>query len=400
MADTQRPPRQKRLRIKVIMPKQGTERRVAGGGTSPKPFRPVDAKYRARLSSQVSAIRTAIAPQIKKAGAAPVRVKLLSKAAAKSHRPEHLFSPQSCPIVGGGSLGELFVKATPEGLEQLGKIIDNNRSDQIKKELSCVETIEPVTPVYRRSGLDARDVLSRSPRGKHGFITRVGLFNLGADRDQPKLVKDFESTCRRRGITVRSNRGYSPSSFTYAIECRDVKDVETLSRIVGVRSIAPMPLIRTIRPSMLAAKPLPALPNADDVTGDFPVVVVVDSGISDDNPGLASWVVGRDSQVAPQYRNTNHGSFVAGLICWGGQLNPTIAGLNNSPCGVFDLQVIPNDDPAKGDTLPLLESEFLQSLEKALRQHANTFKVWNLSLSTDTVCSLDKFSELAEALDN
>jgi len=400
MADITRPPRHERLLIKVIMPKQGAERKVAGGGPPPKPFRPVDAKYRARLSTQVSAIRAAIVPQIRTAGAAPVRVKLLSKAAAKSHRPEHLFSSQSCPIVGGGSLGELFVKATPEGLDRLGEIIEDNASDQMTKDLSCVETIEPVTPAYRRSGLEATDVLRRSPRGKHGFITRVSLFNFGADRDQPKLVEDFESTCRKRDITVRSNRGYSPSSFTYAIECRNVDDVEALSRVVGVRSITPMPLIRTIRPRMFAAKPLPPLPTADDVTGDFPVVVVVDSGISDQIPGLESWVVGRDSQVAPAYRNTDHGSFVAGLICWGGQLNPTIAGLDNSPCGVFDLQVIPNDDPAKGDTLPLLEQEFLQSLDEALQQHANTFKVWNLSLGTDAVCSLDKFSELAEELDN
>lgn len=400
MADTPRPPRQERLLIKVIMPKQGTERKVPGGGLPPKPFRTVDAKYRARLSSQVSAIRAAIVPQIRTAGAAPVRVKLLSKAAAKSHRPEHLFSSQSCPIVGGGSLGELFIKATPEGLDRLGQIIEDNASDQMTKELSCVETIEPVTPAYRRSGLEATDVLRHSPRGKHGFITRVSLFNFGADRDQPKLVEDFESTCRKRDITVLSNRGYSPSSFTYAIECRNVDDVEALSRVVGVRSITPMPLIRTIRPRMFAAKPLPHLPTADDVTGEFPVVVVVDSGISDQIPGLESWVVGRDSQVAPPYRNTDHGSFVAGLICWGGQLNPTIAGLDNSPCGVFDLQVIPNDDPAKGDTLPLLEQEFLQSLDEALQQHANTFKVWNLSLGTDTVCSLDKFSKLAEELDN
>ena len=352
MAETARPSRQERLLIKVIMPKQGTERKVAGGGTPPKPFRPVDAKYRASLSSQVSAIRNAIAPQIKTAGAAPVRVKLLSKAAAKSHRPEHLFSLQSCRIVGGGNLGELFVKATPEGLDRLGKIIDDNQSDQMTKELSCVETIEPVTPGYRRSGLDAKDVLRRSPRGKHGFIMRVGLFDFGADRDQLKLVEDFESTCRRRGIAVHSNRGYSPSSFTYAIECRDIEDVEALSRIVGVRSVAPMPLIRTVRPRMFAPKPLPPLPNADDVTGDSPVVVVVDSGISNEIPGLESWVVGRDSQVAPQYRNTDHGSFVAGLICWGGQLNPIIAGIDNSQCGVFDLQVLPNDDPARGDTLP------------------------------------------------
>jgi hypothetical protein len=271
----------------------------------------------------------------------------------------------------------LFVKATPEGLDRLTEFIESNTSERMIKELSCVETIEPVTPAYRRGGLEARDVLRRSPRGQQGFITRVGLFNFGADSDQPRLVKDFESACRERHIRVSMNRVYSPSSFTYETECRNVEDVEALSRVIGVRSISPMPLIRTLRPQMFAAKPLPNLPSGDDVTGDFPVVVVVDSGISDQVPGLESWVVGRESQVAPEYRNTDHGTFVAGLICWGGQLNPTIAGLDDSPCGVFDLQVMPNEDPAKGDTLPLLESEFLVSLEAALQQHANAYKVWN-----------------------
>jgi len=303
MAETNRTPRQERLLIKVIMPKQYTERKVPGGGTPPKPFRPVDQKYRASLSSQVAAIRAAIVPQIRTAGAAPVRVKLVSQAAAKSHRPEHLFSAQSCPIVSGGGLGELFVKATPEGLDRLTSIIEHNRSDQMTKELSCVETIEPVTPSYRRRGIDAADVLRNSPRGKNGFITRVGLFNFGPDRDQPNLVADLQAVCKRRDI-VLSARGYSPSSFTYEAECRTVEDVEALSRVIGVRSIAPMPLIRTIRPRMFAAKPLPALPTAADVTGDFPVVVVVDSGIASNIPGLESWVAGRNSEVAPAYRNT------------------------------------------------------------------------------------------------
>jgi hypothetical protein len=47
----------------------------------------------------------------------------------------------------------------------------------------------------------------------------------------------------------------------------------------------------------------------------------------------------------------------------------------------------------------LLEQEFLQSLDEALRQHSNTFKAWNRSLGTDVVCSLDEFSKLAEELD-
>lgn len=397
MADMTRPPRQERLLIKLIMPKQGVERKVTGGGPPAKPFRSVDAKYRGRLSSQVTAIRTAIVPQIRTAGAAPVRVKLLSKAAAKSHRPEHLFSPESCPIVGGGSLGELFVKATPEGLDRLVEIIETNESDRITKELSCVETIEPVTPAYRRFGLDPRDLLRRSPRGNHGFITRVGLFNFGADSAQPRLVEDFLNVCKRRDIAAHA-KGYS--SFTYEIECRNVQDVDALSRVVGVRSIMPMPLIRTIRPRMFNTKPLPSLPNADDVTGDYPVVVVVDSGVSNQLSDLESWIVGRDSSVAPEYRNTDHGTFVAGLICWGGQLNPTMAGLDNNPCGLFDLQVMPNDDPAKGDVSELLESEFLITLETALKEHANAYKVWNISLGTDEICSLDRFSKLAEELDN
>jgi hypothetical protein len=93
-------------------------------------------------------------------------------------------------------------------LDRLNDIIENNQSDQMTKELSCIETIEAVTPAYRRSGTEARDVLRRSPRGKKGFITRVGLFDFGAVNNQAALVEDFEIACQNRAITVRSNRGY------------------------------------------------------------------------------------------------------------------------------------------------------------------------------------------------
>lgn len=399
MADDAKRPGRDRLPIKLILPRQAAERRVSAGGTRPKPFRTVDTAYRKSLSAQVSAIREAILPQVKQTGAAPVRVKLLTKAAAKSHRPEKLFSSATCPIVGAGRLGELFVKATPDGLSRLARVIESNHAERIVKELSCVEAIEAVTPVYRRKGVEPKDVLRRSPRSKDGFITRVRLFNFGADEDQPTLVANFEETCRRRHIRI-SSEGYSPGSFVYGAECRSVEDVEALSRVIGVRSIASMPLIRTLRPKMLNPKPLPKLLTRGEVAGDVPVVVVVDSGITDQIPELETWVVGRESTVAPAYRNPDHGTFVAGLICWGGELNPTVAGIDGSPCAMFDLQVIPNADPAKGDTDSLGEQEFLSSLQTALQQHANEFKVWNLSLSSDAVCSMDEFSELAEELDN
>ncbi len=132
MANEARPPQQDRLPIKLIMPKQGAERKIPPGGTPPKPFRTVDRKYRNHLSNQVSALRSAIVPQVRRTGSAPIRVKLLAKAAAKSHRPEHLFSSQSCPIIGSGRLGELFVKATPEGLDRLAEMINRNTTDRVR----------------------------------------------------------------------------------------------------------------------------------------------------------------------------------------------------------------------------------------------------------------------------
>ena len=159
-----------RLPIKLIMPKQGTEKKIMGGGQPPKPFRTVDAGYRKSLSNQVAAIHEAMYPQLKQVAAAPVRVKLLKKATAKSHRPEHLFSSETCPIVSAGHLGELFIKATPKGLIKLKTVIETNQSDSIIKELSCIEAIEIVTPVYRRGGVEPDDLLRQSPRGKYRFL--------------------------------------------------------------------------------------------------------------------------------------------------------------------------------------------------------------------------------------
>ena len=388
-----------RLPIKIIMPEQGTEKRVPTGGSSPKPFREVDDAYRQSFADRVSAIQDAMQTQMKQTNVAPLRVKLLSNAVAKSHRPDTLFSSSTCPIVSAGHLGELFVKATPDGLKNLKKEIETNRTKQVIKELSCVETIEAITPAFRRNHVEPNDVLRQSPRGKEGFMTRVRLFNFGADKDQTKLITNFEDLCTQRGINI-SSEAYSPASMVYSAECRSTEDVIALSSVVGVRSVTGMPLIRIVRPQMLNAKALPKLLSRPEVSGTIPVVAVVDSGVSDKIPELESWVVGRETYVAPPYRNTDHGTFVAGLICWGGDLNPTVDGIDSNPCGILDVQILPNDDPSKGDTEFISEPEFLVALKAALQDHSNEHKVWNLSLNTNIVCSLDEFSVLAEELDN
>jgi hypothetical protein len=316
MADTSDARPGQRLPIKVILPNQGKERPVPGGGSPPKPFRPVTPDYRKSLSNQVSAIQQTLHTVASRTGSAPLRVKVIPKAVAKSHRPERLFSEKTCPIIGAGALGELFVKGTPDGVRNLRSMIDSDTADRVVKEISSVEVIEPVTPVVRRAGREAIDILRKSPRRRSGFLTRVKLFDYGADPDQERLRDDFIASCSALKTPVR-RAGYAEKSFTYEVECQTAEQVESISRIIGVRSIAPMPVLRTVRPRVLNVQPIDgSLPSAKDVAGDFPVVAVVDTGVIDSNPALESWVIGRESYVAASTRNPTHGTFVAGLICW------------------------------------------------------------------------------------
>ena len=151
-----------RLPIKLVLPKQGTERRVTGGGGEKKPFRQVTRAYRENLVNQVEAAERTV--PWGDLPAAPMRVRILPKATAKTHRPLSLFSDRTCPIVGVGRSDELFVKATRPGLSALKRQIDQGRSEELVKALSCVERIEPVTPQYRRRNLTASELLRRSWR--------------------------------------------------------------------------------------------------------------------------------------------------------------------------------------------------------------------------------------------
>lgn len=389
-----------RLPIKLILPEQGSSHRVTGGGKKKEPFREVDGGLRESLATQVAAIREALLPQMRRVGAVPIRVQLISKAFAKSHRPQQLFTTKTCPIIGAGRPGELFLKATPYGLNRVREEIETASSVALLKEISSIQSIEPVTPEHRRKRRTSRDILRRSPRSKNGFLVRVRLYDFAHTGGQKGIRTDFLNVCEELGMST-SAAGYGAQSQVYSVECRSESDVEVLSRTVGVRSVVAMPLLRTIQGRSLNPTALPLdLPSPADFEGDYPIVGVVDSGISGAVPQLSAWVAGRESAVAQPYRNPTHGTFVAGLVVWGDRLNPHLADVDSQPCGVFDFQVIPNWDPSRGETESVTEQEFLQALENALREHANRIKVWNLSLGTDEICSEDEFSALAEALDN
>ena len=119
---------------------------------------------------------------------------------------------------------------------------------------------------------------------------RVRLFDFGRDGEQEKLMADFKQTCRKRRIAITQD-GYSLNSFIYAAECRNTNDIKSIADVVGVRSIDHMPLIQTLRPNISNTEKLPLLIDRTEYSEDVPVVVVVDSGISDELSELEGWVL-------------------------------------------------------------------------------------------------------------
>jgi len=152
-----------RLYIKVILPKQGEERRVQGGGGEPKPFKDVTPTLRRSLLLQLGEIEATLNRISVPARVVPARVTAEEKAIAKSHRPDVLFNTATCPIIGAGKPGELFVKATPRGVRALQSKIGRGFTPQVEKAISTVHRISPLSSSDRLSGARPSELFSAAP---------------------------------------------------------------------------------------------------------------------------------------------------------------------------------------------------------------------------------------------
>lgn len=383
--------------LKLILPKQGAERKTNTGGGKLTPFRDVNQELRTSLSNQLQNINNYFVANPDKT-LLPIKTQLISKAFAKSHRPDKLFDDASCPITGAGKLGELFLKATPQGLKVLIERIESNETQKVVKDISTLESLEPITAAYRLRGMDSNSILERSPRHSQGFVVRVKLFDFGYHDAEDQFTKEFIALCEARNIEY--NASHYSSDRTFSVVCKNTEDLDQLSNVVGIRSISSMPTIKVLRPKAAQNLNLPNLPMPSIPKENLPSVVIVDSGIDKQIPELSAFTVDRQEFVAKTYQNTDHGTFVAGLVCWGSVINPNLKNVNSTECAVVDVCVVPNDDPSHGPIETLTEENFLQALETSLKKYADTHKVWNLSIGTNEVCTEDEFSQLAVELDD
>jgi serine protease AprX len=391
---------EERLYLKVVMPRQGIEKKKPTGGSKPKPFKRVTPLLRARLISGIEPAEKLLSTDPLAAPIVPLRIILETKALAKSHRKDALFNEHTCPIMGAGRPGELFAKGTIQGLKSLRSRLAHGESPQVIKEISAIKELRPVTPKDRLGSLEADTLFAKAHMVRDQHFVKVKLFTTGSEREQNDLRTAFEAQLQRRPISALRNPQYRGQDI-YIVGCRSSEDVQTISNLVMVRSVGIIPMFRPLRGQRLNSRTMPE--DLREIYADpssFPIVAVVDSGVSSKIAPLESWIYDRERFVASDEENTYHGTFVAGLLVWGHMLNSTASEIGTHPCRILDIHVLPNADPTHGPVGVISEAELLQDLEQSLIRHSNEVRVWNLSLGSDEVCTLNEFSDFAIQLDN
>jgi hypothetical protein len=388
-----------RLYIKVILQNQAQEQKKQGGGPKPKPFKAVTPQFRQKLISSVAEVETVIAAAPDRVKSVPARVTLEKKAQAKTHRPTPLFDSRTCPIIGAGRPGELFVKMTSQGATALKHRIRTGISPNMEKAISTINSITPMRDEDRLSGLSPEEIFELAPLEHGRRLIKVTLFDYGDPDEQDDTILEFETWLFTHDITgIR--QGQYKDQDVYTVNCKSAAEIAQLAKAVMVRSISHVPVFRTLRDLQLNLRPLPpSLQRIGADPTDLPVVAVVDSGIDSQISSLEEWVYRHERFVARQEENTYHGTFVAGLIVWGHELNSSIPEVGVHPCRVLDIHVLPNSDPSYGRVGIITETELINDLEVCLNRYANEVKVWNLSMGSNEICRLDRFSDFAMELD-
>lgn len=387
------------LHIKRINPGQYKIARKKGRGSN-KPLKTVNQATREELLSQLASLEDTLGSIPEESPYLPFRVQLEENAIAKSHLPIDLFPNNLAPIIGAGKPGELFVQLSREGLNHLKQKIGVSKTKGTIKSLSTIQRMELISRASRLRNTTADEILNNAEATeKEGRLILVELFKYPNQEDDKRKLDAFIRILEQQGIEAKLI--YPDQSRTVAALCHSPADVNFIADQIMVQHVQYLPCYMPIEAQAFNKTALDVdlnngLPSADEC----PIVAVVDTGVDDSNSQLAPWVIGCENYVPAAYRQTDHGTFVSGLLVWGDKLNSDIDSLEAFPCRILDVTILPGKPDENGEEMPCSEPAFLEALEKAIRKHHNEIKVWNLSLSGNAPVSLSRFSSGAVELDD
>lgn len=346
------------------------------GGGSSAPLKPVSTQFRAELISSIDAVSKYLDIGTKVSGVdtCAAVVELENNATAKSHRPTTLFNDKTCPFFGDQGYGKFLIQVNPERLEALRNEIKTAKTQIALKALSTIKGISQYTPKLESIGTDLAPIVIRL------FRYNDDKLNLFIDQKFEELLNNNNTLWAKH--PSESVRLYKVSSYPHAL-------LELLPHVSSVQSAIRSQSI-TVKPmadSTVKAEEADLSEPQDDA--NYPIIGVVDSGVSTTCPAIKSWVAGSKCYVPEPLRDFSHGTFVSGLISNSFHFNQD----NRFPTcqsKVFSIEVL---GKGIGDVF-----EIINAMHEVAQEQPH-IKVWNLSLGSSSPVSLDEISTMALMLD-
>lgn len=365
-------------------------------------------------------------------------VALQADAWAKSHRPiSKIFPRKHTGPSFGGPLGALIVELTPSSLPKIAEAIasaephttwvenkDGKRVPKPSRERSEVGAIDSIRlySASDRRGFSLDQAIKWLADHRTGasyyvetFISRRSIdrcneeeIRLREERALNKFIQELDALGLPIQVTQLADRWETASLFIITVSTAGVENQAdwALTHEKLLRFLDVQPVVRAIMlPPVLQAATVagdtvgPAVipPPANDVD-TYPVVGVIDSGVAQ-LESLNAWSAGDSGMIFGSDQETDHGTFIAGLICGADALNSHEV-FQEEKCRFFDLGLHPTSDGAYGTYYPRGFVDFLEQLDAEIPAAKEAgVRVFNMSLAVTTPVADATYSIFANLLD-
>lgn len=373
-----------KLPIKFFSKREEDNQRVEGGGskTLPKWVLTGDELHERsiKLSNSIDNIienenwNNRIVPII-------VQAKLNKEALAKSHRKkiENIFSTTKNNILGISEEDILIihVDSKDDGVKIKKNILDLEKNFY---GISGVEDITKYTPIIEKN-----DNLSNY---------KVKLFNFNEFSINKTNQINFEKFLKSKNIEY-SKANYASSLIIYKlcnISHLILDEIKNNTIFDLTEEFIPMPSISLGLDSVPLEKGITNKTYNKENKSE--IVGILDNGIIPIPPLKNLIYDERESPYPEDFILGNHGTFIAGIITYGDELQgEEIVGAKN--LRVFDAAIFPDPEKEK-----IEEDELIENIREIIKNNHKKIKIWNLSISITREISEQKFSDFAIALDD